>query len=242
MKKLFLDIGNSYIKAAVKDEIDWEIVFTARTDSLELFFSWLERHYEDRSLLVCSVRNQTSKRLENRFPEREIRVLNHKDIPGELMDYKTPQTLGLDRFFTCLGAKEITPDAAIVIDAGTACTIDYISRGTVFHGGVIMPGMQMQIDSMKLHLPSLPEADDMLPDEWPGRSSIDSVRWGAAGGFVEAVRGFLRRYEEKYGDFEIFLTGGGATFLKKHLAAEFKLKERQYLLFEGLEVFHELYL
>jgi type III pantothenate kinase len=147
----------------------------------------------------------------------------------------------MDRFFSCFGAAVQVKGGVVVIDAGSACTVDYITADHTYMGGVIMPGHQMLIRSIGKSLPALPGPDTKLPADWPGSTSMDCVRWGTTGVFIEAIRGFLNRYKKSYGEFTLFVTGGDATVLEKNLGDDIKILKRPFLVFEGMEAFVDKY-
>jgi type III pantothenate kinase len=94
----------------------------------------------------------------------------------------------------CLAAwKETGGEDVIVIDAGSACTVDLMTKKGVFKGGIIMPGIQIIKHSMRTRLPELPEVPDSIPNEWPGKSTAECIAWGVNGGFLLAIRGFIER-------------------------------------------------
>lgn len=239
-KILYLDIGNSSIKAAYKEDLNW-----IRPDSFKIrnaseLVEWINRHQKDFEMVViASVVTDTTKAIESRLEIEQVQVLTVNDIPLELLDYKTPETLGIDRFFACYGAVAQTSKPAVVIDAGTACTIDYMSGDFVFRGGIIMPGISIMEQSLREYAPNLPSVRRTLPEEWPGKSTKTSLRWGLYGAYVDAIRGALDKHKERFEDFELVITGGTAEWLSSILPGEHKV--RPMLIFEGIQYFMEDY-
>ncbi len=240
MQNLFIDIGNSYIKAAEKMDGKWSVVFKDKLEEESNLYAWLDKK-AGRNIVVSSVVSRISERLNSRYPGFTISILTYRDIPAELIQYKTPETLGMDRFLSCYGAANQVEGGVVVIDAGSACTIDYITADHIYLGGVIMPGLRSLIRSISKDLPALPGPDTKLPADWPGRTSMDCVRWGTTGVFIEAIRGFLHRYKRSYGEFTLFVTGGDVPVLEKNLGDDIKIVKRPFLIFEGMEAFVENY-
>lgn len=241
MQDLFIDIGNSFIKAAIYTGGGWSVVFRGETSDERRFLTWLDERKDNR-IIVCSVHNEVTQKLNRRYSESKLKFLSNRDIPGKLIQYDTQETLGMDRFLTCFAASLISGGAAVVIDAGSACTVDYITAESVFQGGIIMPGHRLMVHSVKKDLPALPGPDELIPTRWPGKSSLDSVRWGTTGAFMEAIKGFLALYTGSFGEFNLFITGGDAHLIKKYLNDKFPLKEHPFLLFEGMKSFESEYL
>lgn len=232
---LFLDIGNSSIKAAYKEELNWKRPEGKIRNASELV-DWINRHHRDFNLVViASVVSDTTQAVIRSLDIDEVRVLTIEDIPSDLLDYKTPGSLGIDRFFACYGAVAQTNKPVVVIDAGTACTIDYMSGDFLFRGGVIMPGISILEESLRQYAPSLPAVLRNIPEKWPGKSTKASLRWGLYGAYRDSIQAALGRYQEEFGDYELVITGGSAEWLSSVLKRESKV--RPTLIFEGMQFF-----
>ncbi len=164
----------------------------------------------------------------------KVTEITNTSIPRELLDYETPDSLGVDRFLACYGATEQTRNAVVVIDAGTATTIDFMARDNVFHGGIIAPGLDSFADILPKKAPSLPKVAVEIPKTWPGKSTIDSLKWGQAGFYLFALEAILDQYKHDFGDFDLFITGGNGPLIEKMLNRECKL--RPFLVFDGMEL------
>lgn len=235
---LYLDIGNSSIKAAYREELNWIRPGSFKINNAKELVDWINEHERDFGMVViASVVQETTRAIADRLSINKVRELTVKDIPSDLLDYKTPETLGLDRFFACYGAVAQTSKPVVVIDAGTACTIDYMSGDFVFRGGIIMPGIGILEESLRNFAPELPPVLRSIPDEWPGKSTKASLRWGLYGAFVDGIQSALNKYQQHYGDFDLVITGGAAEWLSSLFERESKV--RPMLVFEGIHYFLE---
>lgn len=236
---LFLDIGNSSIKAAYRKGMNWQNPTSFGLNSAGELIKWVNNHSEAfKQVVMCSVIPKATKavRSELKIP---VKVFKASDIPLDLLDYKTPKTLGMDRFFACYGAITHTNKSVVVIDSGTACTVDYMSADEIYRGGVIMPGIHILEESLKQHTPILPEVERSLPRQWPGKSTKESLQWGISGMVQKSIEGYLREYEANFEDFDVVVTGGGAQWVVSLLKRETKVRRR--LVFEGMQRFLEYY-
>ncbi|MEX0770614.1 MAG: type III pantothenate kinase [Balneolaceae bacterium] len=235
MNELYIDIGNSFIKAARQKGLNWQRVYRGRIGDEKEFYSWLQNREVDR-FIVCSVVPRICSQLTERFPAERLRILRTEDIPRDKLLYQTPKTFGMDRFLTCYGAAGQTSRPVVVIDSGSACTVDFMTEDGVYRGGVIMPGVDLMIEALSRNIPSLPKPDYHLPDEWPGTTTLDSLRWGTTGAFWGALQNFLGKFETRFGKFDLFVTGGGTELIQKLADREGRmdLKVRPYLIFEGM--------
>ncbi|NBC65292.1 MAG: type III pantothenate kinase, partial [Bacteroidetes bacterium] len=235
MNPLYLDIGNSFLKLAARSGSDWQILFDGKHDRIDELIRYLASKGDREKIILSSVRQDISEKLRANLSDRNFLEYRTSHIPSNRLDYKTPQTLGLDRFLVCLAAWiESGEKNVVVIDAGSACTVDLMTAGGVFKGGIIMPGLQIIKNSMKNHLPELPKAPESIPEEWPGKSTVECIEWGVNGGFLLAIQGFIERYRSMVEDPIIYITGGNAVQIMNWMSDETSLIYRKYLIWEGL--------
>ena len=240
MSKLYLDIGNSFMKLAQKAEVGWNIFHHFRNESVEKLGEIIMQMDGFELLVVSSVRKDILYRLEDIIPAEKLRIFKSTDIPFYHVDYESQKTLGIDRFLVCLGASVSTPKNVVVIDAGSACTIDLMTSDKIYRGGIIMPGIQQFHRSMQISLPELPEVGKQIPSKWPGKSTDTSIQWGINGAFIMAIKGFVEKFKEDVDQAEVFITGGDAIFIVENLGYELSLKHRPNLLFDGMVNFEQL--
>lgn len=127
---------------------------------------------------------------------------------------------GVDRLLTGLAAYDRTRGPCVVVDAGTAVTINLISEFGVFQGGIIAPGLRSMLRAMHQSADALPEVSAPLSDaegvpEGPvGKNTRDAMLLGA----MEAIRGLTQRMIERYAEVvgrypRVIATGGDAGLL-----------------------------
>ncbi len=240
MGKVYIDIGNSFIKAAKKNELSWNVIHNVRNESWELVTESLAAQLDAEEIITSSVRKDILEKLEENLPGKVFHHYTPDQIPAYHLDYDTPKTLGIDRFLGCLAASRITSNNVVVIDTGTACTIDLMTSDKIYRGGLIMPGLQAFHTGMKAELPELPEVGRMLPLGWPGKSTRECIEWGVNGAYVMAVRMFIDKYSLEMYPVDVVITGGGAQYLIDALADIVQMKHRPNLIFDGMEQFGRL--
>ena len=242
MKRIYMDIGNSRIKLAVMTGDRWDVeTITVKKEGLNLR-SKLPKDPENVLLVLTSVRKDRLELVEKEISGFQYTILEKKSIPKELLDYNTITTLGLDRYLSCLGAVSKAKKDVIVIDAGSAITIDYMSQKHIFKGGVIIPGKRVVLEAMISSLPELPLPDDNIPDQFPGKSTIDCIRWGVNGGFQSILNDFLNRYHKlKNESAAIIVTGGDAEYIVSLISGRWSVISDEYLLFDGMKQFLNLF-
>lgn len=138
------------------------------------------------------------------------------DLPVPVGSRLDPETLtGVDRLLNAAAAYDRIGQACIVIDAGTAVTVDFIDGEGTFHGGAIVPGATMQLAALHREASSLPELRFAPPDDDAfGRSTAQAMLKGVFHGIRGAVQRLVEQYAERYGAFpQVVATGGDAETL-----------------------------
>lgn len=136
------------------------------------------------------------------------------------MDYGTPDTLGADRIAAAAGAVGPAPSAddlpAIVVDAGSALTVDLVDREARYRGGAIAPGPTLLAAALRAGTAQLPEVEPWMPGSVVGRSTVDALRAGIMVGFVSAFEGIVSRMRGEAGPgCRIVATGGWSSVLAR---------------------------
>jgi len=158
--------------------------------------------------------------------------------------YRAIDRLGVDRWVAALGARSLVPQGdLIVIDAGTAITIDVVSQANRFEGGVILPGrvlMQRSLVSNTAGVLSVPsEVDSVI-----GKSTQQCVNSGALYGLVGAIERVVSEIKQTFrepeeavaaeGSLQVLICGGDADKLLPLLSANYRFEPD--VLFYGLLV------
>ena len=144
-------------------------------------------------------------------PADPITLLSAGDLPL-VVELKRPDFVGVDRLLDALAANHLrTSDRpAVVVDVGTAITVDLVSAEGAFRGGAILPGIAMSARAMHEFTDLLPliEMDELsTPPPALGTVTVDAMRSGLFWGAVGAIRQLT---EQLAGDDDpqVFLTGG----------------------------------
>jgi type III pantothenate kinase len=131
--------------------------------------------------------------------------------------YLKPDSLGADRWAALIGAQHLFPQTnVLVINAGTATTIDFLNQGGEFSGGWILPGLDLM-------LKSLAEGTAALPDLRQKLETLQSAKFGLSTdecilqGCIESQIGAILRAAEISQAQQIILSGGNAPILMKQL-------------------------
>lgn len=200
---LYLDAGNTALKLARPTSDGWEVLFRGSHDQVEE----IRNRIASESVFGCGVVAAIIEALP------EVRWLRLADIAASRIRYATPETLGLDRFVACHAAWERLGGAAIVIDAGTAVTIDLIDATGTFRGGVISPGLGILENALRMFAPALPTVPRKPSPTYPPQRTVDALQAGLLETWRAGILHHVRQLHAVDPDADVVLTGSDAPLL-----------------------------
>jgi type III pantothenate kinase len=137
-------------------------------------------------------------------------------VPVPIGQQLDPETItGVDRLLNAAAAFDRVKQACVIVDAGTAITIDFIDGQGTFHGGAIAPGAAMQLKALHEHTAALPDLSFRAPDNEPfGRNTAQAMYQGVFYGIRGMVQRLVEQYAQSFGAFPMVIaTGGDAKVL-----------------------------
>jgi len=147
--------------------------------------------------------------------------------------YKSTETLGVDRIaLVSASVKHYSQQNVLIIDAGTCITYDFINNENKYLGGAISPGIRIRYQSLNKLTENLPLLETKEPQNIIGNSTIESIHSGIINGILNEIEGTVSKYDKKYKDLTVILTGGDANFLAKQLKSS--IFANSNFLLEGL--------
>jgi type III pantothenate kinase len=117
--------------------------------------------------------------------------LTHKNVHGVGIDYPKPHTIGQDRLANAVAARHYFGAPVIVLDFGTAVTLDVVDRAGNYCGGIIAPGLAAMTDYLHEKTALLPRIKIREIRTAIGRSTEQAMLIGAVHGYRGLVRGLL---------------------------------------------------
>ena len=217
---LAIDIGNTLAKLAVID--DGQVVDFQKTEQIDSAFveKILEENPEiEAAIIVSTGEYETAweQMLEKRM-KRFIRFGAETPIPIE-NGYATPQTLGLDRLAAAVAANALYPNSnVLIVDFGTAITVDFVSAEGRFVGGNISPGAATRFRALHHFTKRLPLCElDEDSVRLLGNSTQTAIESGVVNGIVYEIEGYIRDLQQRYNNLRIIFTGGESDFFAKRL-------------------------
>jgi type III pantothenate kinase len=130
---------------------------------------------------------------------------------------ESPKETGVDRVLNVAAAYEQMGKACVVVDAGTAITVDVCNDAGEFLGGAIAPGIRLQLDALHEKTAKLPRIETLEPPRGPvGISTQEAILAGIYHGVRGMVKELVENYATELGNWpELIATGGDAEVLFK---------------------------
>jgi type III pantothenate kinase len=215
---LIVDIGNTLVKLAVFDR--GEIVAQHCVERLhpsmlgELLAAWPVRQ-----AVVASTRGEVDEIAELLRPQVEYLLEFSSQTPVPIGNaYLTPDTLGRDRLAAAVGATVLYPGRnVLIVDFGTAVTVDLVTSDGVFRGGCISPGMKTRFRSLHDYTAKLPLCTATGDEALSGLTTGQAIELGVMNGITFEIEGYMARMREKIDDLCVIFTGGDAKFFVKRI-------------------------
>ena len=244
---LTLDIGNTNIKSALSE--DNSLNEFAVHPNIDDLINDLEKILTTEAA-ICSVNPSIEKNLIAYFSAKDISVFraNIQNKFNLTIKYDTPNSLGMDRVCSAVGALEIAikekllskNQYLITIDFGTATTINIVSPSKEFIGGLIAPGITTMLKSLNEKTAQLPLPDLNNYKGLIGNSTNTSIISGVVTSTIGMINETVNHLSEVRHQIRplIFTTGGNANYVLPHL--KYKVLFEEALVLKGLKVIYDL--
>lgn len=225
-----VDVGNSAVKLAFGAEpsiVDHAIrISNTGWELAAIQWAHQRRGRSDLEWRIASVHRAAADRLTTAIArlhcEATIRFVTHHDVPMPV-DVDDPDRLGIDRLLTAFAARNRRDPPAVVIDAGSAVTVDWVSERGHYCGGAILPGLCLQSTALAVGTDALPPIDWDCEGaiELPAKNTANAIRSGILAGVTAGIDGLIDRYQDaaglKTGVAQVVLTGGDGPAISPHL-------------------------
>tara|TARA_R110000787_G_scaffold285251_1_gene400487 strand:- start:141 stop:875 length:735 start_codon:yes stop_codon:yes gene_type:complete len=155
---------------------------------------------------------------------------------GVYSSYQQPERLGVDRWLAMIGAKQLYPQQnLLIIDAGTATTVDVIDANGQHCGGWIMPGVQTMFNSLLTQTKKIIATPNTTGSLLFGKDSSDCVNNGSWAMTIGAVKEAIIQANSVLLLEKVLITGGNAEQIVNLISDNCQLEPK--LVFHGLSCF-----
>ena len=236
---LELDVGNSRIKWRLLAEDDLAVVKAGHVPGFDELLLVTELDAAITLARMCSVRGgDVNKRLEDWVRAKHSIALVQASVTqscgGVTNQYANVSRLGIDRWLAMLAAYRRAGGACMIIDSGTALTIDVVDAQGLHLGGYIIPGLRLMHSSLEANTAIRLSDNYSTYSESLGHSTDEAV----FNGTVTALLATIKQQSAslaKAGDVEIYFAGGDAELLHGLVGLD-RSEIVTSLVFDGLDV------
>lgn len=208
---LIIDIGNTRTKVAVfnNNVINKLQIFDSNTFDINKL---LDNNFSQ-PIILSSVKSEIKS---INSTSTTIFFDNKTPLPIK-NDYKS-ETIGVDRLASAVGASTLFPNKdCLIIDLGSAITIDLLTKDQTFVGGNISVGMSLRFKTLYNYTEKLPLIEKSELVNLTSDTTEMAIRSGVVKGIVYELEGYINEYKKRYPEIKIILTGGDANFFEKQL-------------------------
>jgi type III pantothenate kinase len=214
---LCFDFGNTRLKCAVFHNRELQEVLVLENDNDETIQHLIDTYKPVKSIL-SSVVNHNPNLEQLLAAASRFHKLDHQSKIPITTPVGKPQDIGADRLALMVAAVDLFPKHNnLVVGLGSAITYNFVNKYHEFLGGGISPGMEMRFKSLQLFTAKLP----LVKKDWNlpliGYDTRTNILSGVILGMAKEIDGMIDAYAEKYGNFNVVLTGGDAPYFVYHL-------------------------
>ncbi len=216
---ILADIGNTSVHFGI--ERNNRLVKAFRLYNRSISRSVLKKklkEYRSEDILICSVAPSVA----SYFKDIGGKVyFVGRDLTVPVKSFYNKKDIGQDRLVNVFAAVKLYPKAKIIIDFGTALTVDFISKDKDYLGGFILPGIRLYLESLK-KCELLSKRVKLVNSRCPfiPKDTISSISCGTKEGFSLMVNSFVDKYKRKLKakqnmkNIKIIVTGGEGYVLR----------------------------
>lgn len=229
-----IDIGNTNLKIGKFKKNRLEKIYLLENDKINKtkIRKILARQNKEDPVLICSVVPKMNSLFSNL--NQNIKIIG-KDIEVPIKCNYNKNQVGSDRLLAAYAAKKEQPAVRMILDFGTAITLDFLSKRGDYLGGIILPGINSTLKTFKncALLPNhlkIKKTRKIIPT-----NTAESINKGLQQGFSLMLNGLISNYQQQLKlspTDKILVTGGDFLALKSSLTFNFEYKK--HLVLKGL--------
>lgn len=239
---MVIDIGNTSIEFGVHN--GEKIIGTFRVTSKKEMSSdeiWVFiKHFVDQNhipldyitdVVISSVVPQVNYSVSSavrKYLKKEPKIIGENLSCPMKTKYDKQRELGIDRLVDAYAAYEKIRGAVVIVDFGTATTVDAVSADGVFMGGMIFPGILTATDALYSKAAKLPKTELLKPEEAIGHNTVECIQQGSYYGYIGAVERLIGIAKKSVGeDAKVIATGGFSRLFAEEKIFDFVLPNLQ---------------
>ena len=238
MTTLCFDFGNTRLKVAVFKDNEMQEAIVLKDDYETTIMELLAKHKPEYSILSSVIKHnpviETILASQSTF---------HKLSAATKINFTTPvgkpETIGADRLALVAAAVHFYPKKNnLIIGLGSCITYNFVNQYHQFLGGGISPGMDMRFKAMHDFTALLPLEKETWNIPLIGYDTRTNLQSGVLNGMAAEIDGIIHKYQAKYSNFNVVLTGGNSSYFAGQLKT--RIFADHNFLFKGLYALSQL--
>lgn len=219
----YIDVGNTHTKI-----LDADILKVYPTKDLSSGVLSLQAIFKenlssevsfDTNFVISGVVPSLLKKIKQHLDHLKLKYMCISKDSCFSFDHKL-KGVGVDRLLAVEGALSFLDIPFVVIDAGTAITVDFIDwqdKGPILKGGIIIPGFKILADSLTRNTSQLPEIKISPPQGFTAEDTIAAINNGVCLSLSYGIQGIISSYKKinKLKNIKVVITGGMGPFLSE---------------------------
>ncbi len=216
-KVICFDIGNRNVKIGIFENKKKkpELFIEKKENAVKILERITKRHRVEK-LYGISVVPFIEEKIRARF---NVKFLTHQDFKEIKNPYREKERMGIDRIVNVYSAINLYRTDSIVMDFGTAITVDVVKKNGNFLGGLIIPSFKTQLEVLNRSTELINLKNLKLNFRLTGKSTEECVSYGIIGVLIYGLKGIVEGIKKKYRlkNLKIVLTGGDGKLFKKFI-------------------------
>jgi len=248
---LVIDVGNSHTVFGLYEHDEmvahWRVVTASHrtADELRILFLMLlqEGGYAPSGIDGCCVSTVVPE-LHSALQRMSLETFNVDPLfvgpgirTGLIIQVESPKEVVADRIVNTVGAFDEYGGPLIVVDFGTATTLDVVTERSEYIGGAIVPGIEISAEALAEKCAKLPRVEITKPDHVIARDTVSHIRVGLSYGYADLVDGLIRRMSAEMGSRPRVIATGGIAPLIADISTEIETVDN-WLTLKGLRVIY----
>ena len=234
---LYIDLGNTCLKWQLANHTSIHITGIGE---LEKFKTFIDEHNIEKCFISCSLgshRQQTLASVQAILPHNIL--LQHPTVQETMLglthSYLDATQLGIDRWLAMLAVWHTERQPSLIIDSGSALTLDAIDNNGQHLGGYILPGIAMHYTNLASVLPAATNTA-INHNAWQtdfGHTTYECIENGMHSLYLNFLQHQIDKFSQGYCQSRVYITGGNGKFLAKKLQLDYA----QNLVLDGLKTY-----
>jgi type III pantothenate kinase len=222
---ILLDCGNSHLKAQWHKAGQLQASYSCcySRNWVQRLGRWLQdlpaKHCYLASVLDVTREAQLDQCLKQKFETTVTRFVSMPQALGVTNAYREPERLGVDRWMALIAASKLVSGDVVVIDAGSAITLDLLRADGKHLGGAILPGINTSLDAFKRIFSHIDFNDPAIAEtNEPGCSTEEAIHINYAHSSIDLLPGLVNHWTSYFdNEATILLAGGDAVQVQSQL-------------------------